>query len=91
MIRFKRERLSNRQAQIAALVVRGKSNREIAGLLDLSRRTVETHVATIFSKMGVRSRVELTVALLGGTRSSEGPDWLHPRMLDPASNNDRSR
>ena len=54
--------LSARQAEIAALVASGKSNREIAESLFLSPRTVETHIAAIFTKFGVRSRVELVSA-----------------------------
>ncbi|MBD5655056.1 MAG: helix-turn-helix transcriptional regulator, partial [Candidatus Eremiobacteraeota bacterium] len=58
------EPLSERQAEIAAMVARGNSNREIASTLGLSPRTVEAHVVAIFNKLGVRSRLELTVALL---------------------------
>lgn len=54
--------LSHRQSEIAALVVAGKSNREIAEKLFLSPRTVETHIAAIFAKYGVRSRVEIVSA-----------------------------
>jgi predicted ATPase/DNA-binding CsgD family transcriptional regulator len=57
--------LSERQAEIANLVVAGKSTREIAEMLHLSPRTVEHHIEAIFNKFGVRSRVELAVALLG--------------------------
>jgi predicted ATPase len=46
------------------LVVSGKSSREIAETLSLSPRTVQTHIAAIFNKLGVRSRVELTATLL---------------------------
>ncbi len=56
--------ISTRQAEIADLVVSGKSNREIAETLFLSPRTVETHVAALFNKLGVRSRTELVAAVL---------------------------
>ncbi|MBD5655637.1 MAG: helix-turn-helix transcriptional regulator, partial [Candidatus Eremiobacteraeota bacterium] len=70
------EPLSTRQAEIAGLVARGKSTREIADALHLSSRTVEGHVAAIFNKMGVRSRIELAAALLGTgpPRPVGGPD-----------------
>jgi predicted ATPase/DNA-binding CsgD family transcriptional regulator len=58
------ESLSVRQAEIAALVASGKSTREIAGVLSLSPRTVETHILAVCNKMGVRSRIELTAAFL---------------------------
>ena len=41
------------------LVMARKSNKEIAAALGLSVRTVTTHVANIFGKMGVSSRGEL--------------------------------
>jgi len=62
------ESLSVRQAQIAAMIARGKSNRQIADELALSRRTVDAHVIATYNKMGVRSRVELTVALLNAAK-----------------------
>jgi predicted ATPase/DNA-binding CsgD family transcriptional regulator len=58
--------LSARQAEIAKMIASGKSAREIALALQLSPRTVETHVAAIYSKYGVGSRAELIIAVLGG-------------------------
>lgn len=51
--------LSARERQIAELVAAGLTNREIAADLHLSQRTVESHVAHIFTKLDVRSRVTL--------------------------------
>jgi DNA-binding CsgD family transcriptional regulator len=56
--------LTPQQAQIAQLVVRGATNREIAAQLFLSHRTVEHHLRNTFAKLEVRSRVELA-RLLG--------------------------
>jgi len=56
-----REVLTERELEVALLVVEGASNREIAARLFLSVRTVEVHVGRILAKLGVRSRVELTV------------------------------
>jgi len=58
--------LSRRQAEIANLVVAGKTSRKIAEALSLSPRTVEHHLEAIFNKLGVGSRVELVTALLRG-------------------------
>jgi predicted ATPase/DNA-binding CsgD family transcriptional regulator len=55
--------LTNREQQIAVLVTSGLSNREIADKLVISKRTVDAHVEHIFSKLGVSSRVQLTVLL----------------------------
>ena len=47
------------EARVAALVADGRTNREVAGLLFLSVRTVEGHLGHIYRKLGVRSRSEL--------------------------------
>ncbi|MFI9593188.1 LuxR C-terminal-related transcriptional regulator [Nonomuraea sp. NPDC052265] len=51
--------LTAQQAQIARMVAEGATNKEVAEHLFLSRRTVEHHLRNIFSKLGIRSRVEL--------------------------------
>ncbi|GGO30816.1 helix-turn-helix transcriptional regulator [Microbispora bryophytorum] len=51
--------LSQREREVARLVALGRTNREIADVLFLSTRTVETHVATVLRKLGVRSRTQI--------------------------------
>ncbi len=51
--------LTGREVEIARLIVVRKSNKEIATALGISARTVTTHVANMFSKIGVSSRGEL--------------------------------
>jgi two-component system, NarL family, response regulator DegU len=51
--------LSTQQQQIVEAIVAGSSNRDIAGDLDLSERTVKYHLTRIFSKLGVSGRMEL--------------------------------
>ena len=51
--------LTARETEIADLIADGKSNRVIAQRLVLSQRTVETHVASIFSKLEIRARGDI--------------------------------
>ncbi|MFY9713740.1 MAG: helix-turn-helix transcriptional regulator [Microbacterium sp.] len=53
--------LTSRELEVAMLVVGGAPNRDIAERLIVSVRTVEVHLGRVFSKLDVRSRVELTV------------------------------
>jgi DNA-binding CsgD family transcriptional regulator/tetratricopeptide (TPR) repeat protein len=55
--------LTARESEIANQIVSGKSNREVAEVLVISERTVETHVAAIYGKLGVSNRRDL-VSLL---------------------------
>lgn len=55
--------LTTREQEIAALVAAGLSNRQIAEKLFISRRTVDAHLEHIFAKLGITSRVMLTIQL----------------------------
>lgn len=57
--------LTPRERQIAALLVEGCSNLNVAAHLDISEQTVAVHVRTIYRKLGVHSRVELARRWLG--------------------------
>jgi DNA-binding CsgD family transcriptional regulator len=52
-------KLTPREKQTLALLVKGKSNKEIAGALGLSERTAKFHVASLLAKAGTGSRLEL--------------------------------
>ena len=51
--------LTPRQRQILALVAQGRTNAEIAAVLRLSRRTIESHRARLMRQVGVRNSAEL--------------------------------
>jgi len=53
------EKLSRRENEVAQLIARGQSNREIAEMLVISVNTVETHVKHLFKKLGMGSRSEI--------------------------------
>jgi DNA-binding NarL/FixJ family response regulator len=54
--------LTDRQAQVLALMVRGLSNRDIAEQLALSEGTVKIHATAVFKSLGVTSRTQALVA-----------------------------
>ena len=56
--------LSAREAEVLALVASGRSNREIADELVLSVRTVQRHVDSAYTKLGVHNRAGATRAAL---------------------------
>jgi non-specific serine/threonine protein kinase len=52
-------RLTKREQEIAGLVAQGLSNREIAERLVLAKRTVDSHIEHIFTKLGFTSRAQI--------------------------------
>jgi DNA-binding NarL/FixJ family response regulator len=52
-------KLTAQQANIARMAAEGATNREIAARLLLSPRTIDHHLRNVFTRLGIRSRVEL--------------------------------
>lgn len=52
-------RLTSREREIVQLLAEGKSNKEVAGVLGISVKTVETHRAAVMRKLGLSSASEL--------------------------------
>ncbi|MEC3992709.1 LuxR C-terminal-related transcriptional regulator [Actinacidiphila sp. DG2A-62] len=65
---FAGQELSVREEEILGMVCQGLSNREVAGALFVSVKTVEAHLTRIFRKTGARSRAAL-VAAFGAART----------------------
>ena len=63
--------LSPREREVAVLVARGATNRQIAEALVISERTAETHLERIFSKLGLRARAQLATWVVQHGLSSE--------------------
>ena len=57
--------LTDREAEVAHLAADGRSDKEIAALLTVSIRTVQSHLAAAYRKLGVSSRTELGPLLPG--------------------------
>lgn len=55
------DRLTNREQDVLALIMQGRSNASIAEKLLISHRTVKFHVSNILAKLGVRTRSEAIV------------------------------
>jgi DNA-binding NarL/FixJ family response regulator len=53
------EALTKREQEVCALLARGYTNSEAASSLNISKRTVETHRASIMAKLELKSRAEL--------------------------------
>jgi DNA-binding NarL/FixJ family response regulator len=50
--------LTARELEVLKLIVTGKSNKEIGGVLSITEATVKTHINSILSKMGVADRTQ---------------------------------
>ena len=55
------EPLTARERQVAAAIARGLRNKQIAHEFGISPETVKRHLASIYSKLALRGRVDLAV------------------------------
>ncbi len=67
----RREGITDREAEILALITQGKSNAEVASLTYLSPNTVKSYIRSVYRKIGVESR---TQAVLWGVDHGFTPD-----------------
>jgi DNA-binding NarL/FixJ family response regulator len=71
---FEGEGLSPRELEVLRAAATGNTNKEIAKVLDISPRTVQVHLANVFSKLNVGSRTE---AVLFGIKKG----WIDPSTV----------
>jgi DNA-binding NarL/FixJ family response regulator len=57
--------LTTREAEVLIWIARGKSNRDIADILNISPRTVNKHLEQIFTKLGVENRASAAALAVG--------------------------
>lgn len=57
--------LTPREQEAAVLVAQGSSNKEIARRLDITERTVKSHVSAMLEKLGARDRLQLSLIING--------------------------
>ena len=54
------KKITQREQEIIELVTQGKENKEIAGYLDIKENTIRNHLHSIFLKLNVGTRLELS-------------------------------
>ena len=66
--------LTKRELEIFELLIRGLSDKEIAGSLGISHNTVRNHAISILHKSGARNRKELIVKYYENKSAKEAPN-----------------
>ena len=56
--------LTRREREIFNLLIKNKTTREIAGILDISEKTVRNHISNTMQKLGVKGRASAVVELI---------------------------
>lgn len=56
--------LTNREEEVFSLLVKNKSTKEIAEILDISEKTVRNHISNAMQKLGVKGRAQAVVELI---------------------------
>ena len=67
-----RDRLTDKECQVATLVWEGLTNREIAGQIGTTEQVIKNYLRSTFDKLGVWSRLELALYVAG----HGGATWL---------------
>jgi DNA-binding CsgD family transcriptional regulator len=78
--RVDRESLTDIEKRVIGLIQQGLTNRQIAGAIRVSEKTVENHLTRLFAKTGCRSRLDLAMASLEGRLTVAEQGWA--RLVD---------
>lgn len=78
-------RLSARESQILTLIAAGQSDRQMADVLSISRKTVSNHVTNILCKLQVQTRAAAVACTLTEPHIAVTPDLVGPPEGNPAS------
>jgi two-component system NarL family response regulator len=62
--RLEREEISQRELEVLQLIVKGRSNKEIAATLSVSEDTIKFHLRRIFAKLDVQDRTEAAICAI---------------------------
>lgn len=65
--------LTDSELAVVRLVAAGQTNSQVAAQLYLSPNTISSHLHHVFTKLGIRSRVELVRAFVSHEDASSGP------------------
>jgi DNA-binding CsgD family transcriptional regulator len=80
---FGRHRLTPREGEVVALVLRGHSSEAIAGALRIAPGTVKIHRKNIYAKLGIGSQAELFSMFLASLSGRDKPVSRRPGRRTP--------
>jgi DNA-binding NarL/FixJ family response regulator len=70
--------LTRREREVAGLIARGYTNRQIADALIVTPGTVANHVAHILTKLGVANRTQVAAYMSGSRAGLRADTWTRP-------------
>ncbi len=79
-IQDERRTLSPRETEVTTLLAEGRSNKEIAQVLDVSEPTVKKHIGHVLRKLGLQDRLQVALFV------SRHPEYITESALHPSSN-----
>jgi DNA-binding CsgD family transcriptional regulator len=68
-------KITGRELEVIRQLTAGKTNKDISGFLSITEKTVETHVANIYSKLLIKNRIELINILAEFNSAKMSENW----------------